>query len=225
MSRRVAVTVVLVAAGTAAIVLLATHGGTVRPSDHGAAETQVRKVSSFAAIELAGGNNVTVRVGRPQAVVVHADRDLLGRVTTVVRSGRLVIGNTPGSLDSKSPMSVEITAPSVSALLLTGSGDMSASGIRTPRLTIVVSGSGVVEAQGRAASLGVTVSGSGDAMAGELLSRDATATVSGSGTIVVNATKSLNASVTGTGSILYAGNPAHVTKSVPGVGAVVPIDE
>ncbi|MGZ4301184.1 MAG: GIN domain-containing protein [Gaiellaceae bacterium] len=46
------------------------------------------------------------------------------------------------------------------------------------------------------------------------------AVVSGSGVMFVTATKSLDASVPGSGTIMYAGNPQDVTKSVTGSGAI-----
>jgi hypothetical protein len=220
------VTVALFALGTVAVVLLAhRHGASPSTGRTGVPAMAIRKVAPFRRVELQGGNVVRIQVGRPQAVVVHADRGLLGRVTTVVHAGTLVIGNEPGSMSSRSPMNVEISVPTVSALLLTGSGSISARGIRAPTLTVEVSGSGVVQAAGRAARLGVSVSGSGDAMVGEVLSRDVTATLGGSGTIVLTATKSLKAWVLGSGSIIYAGNPAVVDASVPGTGVVVPVAE
>jgi hypothetical protein len=62
-------------------------------------------------------------------------------------------------------------------------------------------------------------------MLGELASQDSTATLGGSGTIVLTATRSLNASVAGSGSILYAGDPASVSTTTPGEGVIVPIAE
>lgn len=220
-----AVTLFVVA--TIAIVVVAREQSDGRsPAARGAvAATEARTVAPFGAIVLSGSNVVTILVGRPRSVVVHADRKLLRRVTTVVRSRELVIGNEPGTVSSTIPMSVEISTPSLSALRLTGSGTISARGVRAPHLTVVVSGSGVVEAAGRASSLHASVSGSGDAMLGEIVSRHATATLGGSGTIVLTATQSLTASVTGSGSILYAGDPTHVSTSIPGDGVVVPIAE
>jgi hypothetical protein len=52
------------------------------------------------------------------------------------------------------------------------------------------------------------------------MARDATASIDGSGSIVLNATHSLDASISGSGSILYTGNPAQVTKSVSGSGTI-----
>jgi hypothetical protein len=81
----------------------------------GVAATQTRELASFSAVELAGSNVVTIRVGEKQSVVVQADDNLLDRVTTEVQSGNLVIGNTVGSFTTESPMSVEITIPSLDA--------------------------------------------------------------------------------------------------------------
>ena len=53
-----------------------------------------------------------------------------------------------------------------------------------------------------------------------LVANDVRAVVSGSGSIFTTATTSLDASVSGSGAILYAGNPQDVTKSVTGSGAI-----
>ena len=45
--------------------------------------------------------------------------------------------------------------------------------------------------------------------------------MSGSGRIVLTATKSLDASVPGSGAIMYSGNPQDVTKSITGSGAII----
>jgi Putative auto-transporter adhesin, head GIN domain len=60
----------------------------------GVAARQARSLPAFTRVELAGDNNVIVQVGARQSVTVHADSNLLRRVTTRVRSGRLVIGTT-----------------------------------------------------------------------------------------------------------------------------------
>jgi hypothetical protein len=135
----------------------------------GVAATQTRELASFSAVELAGSNVVTIRVGEKQSVVVQADDNLLDRVTTEVQSGNLVIGNTVGSFTTESPMSVEITIPSLDALTLTGSGVVAATGIETPSLTVTLSGSGALRASGTATQLDVTLGGSGDAQLEQLL--------------------------------------------------------
>ena len=50
----------------------------------GVAVIQTRTVARFTGLDLTGSNNVTVIVGGPQSVVVHADSNLVNHVTTRV---------------------------------------------------------------------------------------------------------------------------------------------
>jgi len=185
----------------------------------GAAATQTRTVATFTSLDLAGSNNVTITVGRPQSVVVHADSTLINHVTTEVVAGTLVIGDT-GSFTASGPVSVDVSVPSLTALSISGSGQISATGISTPQLTVTISGSGQLSAAGTATRLDVTINGSGQARLSQLTARDVNAVISGSGLIQVTATASLAASVPGSGTIVYSGNPPQVTTSVTGSGAV-----
>jgi hypothetical protein len=210
------------AATVAALYTFDVFGGTSGSSANGSGvpATQSRDVSAFDSVELAGGNNVVIHVGGDQSVVVKADDNLLSHVTTKVQSSTLVVGNTPGSLTTKSPMSVVVTVPTLSELTLAGGGNMVVDGIKAESLTVTLSGSGNVTGSGDAESLGVTLSGSGNAWFTQLVADKAHAVLSGSGNIFVTASESLDASVPGSGTINYAGNPLHVTKSVTGSGAI-----
>jgi putative autotransporter adhesin-like protein len=177
-------------------------------------------VAATQTVVLAGSSNVVVRVGGRQSVVVHADSNLLGRVTTRVRAGRLVIATTPGDLSAKTPMYVVVGVPSLHALSLQGAGNVSASGINTRRLTASLPGSGNLEASGTAGRLDVTLSGAGNALLRGLTARDAKARLGGSGSIMLTATHSLDATVSGTGTILYGGDPPHATTRVTGTGTI-----
>ena len=160
-------------------------------------------------------------LGAPQSVVVHADSNLISHVTTNVVAGTLVIANT-GNFTSSTPMSVEVSAPSLTALKLSGSGQLSVTGINAPRLTVTVSGSGLLNAAGTATRLDVILSGDGMAQLDQLTASEVHAVVTGSGLIRVTATKSLDAAVPGTGAVVYSGNPPQVNSSVSGTGTVTP---
>ena len=135
----------LIAVLAAAVVSLATivgvllaRGGTTSGSGlqgSGLAASQARAVAAFHGLNLAGANNVTVVVGRPQSVVVRADNNLLSHVTTQVTDGTLVIGNS-GNFSTRTPMSVDVSVPALTALALTGSGQITVTGISTPQLTV-----------------------------------------------------------------------------------------
>ena len=186
----------------------------------GVPATQTRAVSAFHSVELVGRNNVVIHVGEKRSVVVRADDNLLGRVTTKVASGKLVIGNTPGSLTTKSPMSVVVDVPTLSAVTLAGGGNIVVVGSKAERLTVMLSGGGNVTGRGIARLLDVTLSGAGTASFTQLPANSVHAVLSGSGTIYVTATGRLDAAVPGSGTIIYSGNPRDVTKSVTGSGAI-----
>ena len=184
----------------------------------GVAATQSRALPGFSSLDLAGSNKVTVEVGGRQSVVVHADSNLIRHVTTRVVAGTLVIGTT-GAFTTRSPMSVDVSVPALAAVELSGSGEISVTGIHEPRMIVTLSGSGALYARGTATVLDVNLSGSGLAQLDNLVASDVRAVVAGSGLIRVAATERLSAAVPGTGAIVYSGNP-QVTSSVTGSGSV-----
>lgn len=213
--------VVIVLGLAVLVVVLLARGGSLGSGTQGSgvAATQSRVLPTFNSLDLAGSNIVTVAVGGRQSVVVHADSNLLRYVTTHVVAGTLVI-ETTGSFTTRTPMSVEVSVPSLAAVKLSGSGQISIGGISTPRLTVTLPGSGALYASGTATQLDVTLAGSGMAQLDGLAARDVHAVVSGSGLIKVNATASLDAAVSGSGAIIYSGNPPQVISSITGSGAV-----
>src|SRR4051812_41675810 len=83
-TRRLTWLIAGVVAGAGAV-LLATNGdGYHGMHGSGVPAQQTRVVPAFSRVELAGSNVVTVHVGGRPSVVVHADRNLLSRVTTTV---------------------------------------------------------------------------------------------------------------------------------------------
>jgi putative autotransporter adhesin-like protein len=186
----------------------------------GVAATQTRALPAFHGIELAGSNTVTVSVGGPQSVVVIADDNLLDRVTTRVKDGRLIIGTAPGSFTTRRSMSVDISVPWLDSLELSGSGAVTVAGLRGSRMTMALSGSGIVRASGAVGRLDVRLGGSGEVELAALRARNVHAVAAGSGQILVTAKDTLDASVPGTGAIIYRGNPRHVRTSVTGNGIV-----
>jgi Putative auto-transporter adhesin, head GIN domain len=224
-SRWIVVAIVAFLLGGLGVALLyesAGSGGSSRSGVQGSGEaaSETRDVDPFGSVELAGSNNVVIRVGEQRSVIVRADDNLLDRVTTDVQSGKLVVGNTPGSFSTNSPMSVEVSVPTLRALTLSGSGNIVVGGIKAESLTVSLPGSGTLTASGTTTTLRVTVSGSGMVQFNRLVASNVQAVVSGSGTVFVIATKSLDASVPGDGTIIYAGNPPDITRSITGTGAI-----
>jgi hypothetical protein len=178
-----------------------------------------RDLPPFTAVDLGGANDVTLRMGDAQSVTVYADDNLIDLVTTEVRDGTLVIGNEE-SFSTVSPMRVEVVAPVFAGVELTGSGTITVSNLDVVDLVALLSGSGVIEAEGKAERLDATLAGSGQLELGDLVARQATAVLAGSGEIRIHATEMLDATVSGVGTIEYAGDPESVTQAVTGSGTI-----
>ena len=208
--------VVAIAALAALVNLAADDGGTMRGS--GVEVTDQRELAPFAAIELAGANTVTVRVGPAQAVAVTGDDNLVDNVSTTVRANRLLIDDR-GGFDTEAPMSVTVSVPSLDALSLSGMGTVTVVGVTGPEFTADLSGTGTLVVSGSVDRLTATQSGFGTLELGGLAARDVIARLEGSGDLNVQATSTLDATLTGTGSIVYSGSPS-VTRRNTGVGSV-----
>ena len=211
--------VLLVATGVALYAWRGDSTSTTGTQGSGVAATQTRDLPSFAAVDLGGANQVAVSVGGKQSVAVHADDNLIEAVTTQVHSGVLVIGNT-GSFTTKSPMRVDVTVPILDTATLSGTGILRIDGVKGKQFDALLPGSGVLRVSGTVDRLDATLGGSGDMQLENLIARDATVSVAGSGRLQVHASGTLNASVAGSGVILYRGNPSRVTQSVTGSGAI-----
>ena len=211
--------VVVIALAVTVSVLTSGDDDPTATTGSGVAASEIRRLPAFTAVDLAGTNEMTVQVGEPQQVVVRGDDNLLDKVVTQVRAGVLVVSDR-GSFTTRSPMSVVVTVPSLRSATMSGTGQLTATGIAADSFTARLPGTGTLILSGRADRVAASVSGDGAATLGLLLARDATVTVSGTGSINIHVTRSLNATVSGTGAIVYTGQPASVTKSITGEGSI-----
>jgi hypothetical protein len=187
----------------------------------GVAASQVRSVPPFTTVELAGGVNVTVTAGARQGVVVHADSNILDHITTSVVRGRLVVADK-GSFTTKAPTNVAVTVTELEGLALTGGGILNAKDIHASALALTLSGGGLMQVSGTVRNLTVLLTGGGAAQLGGLVAQNARVRLTGAGLVTVDATDTLDAALTGAGSILYSGNPRHLTTNLSGSGAIIP---
>jgi hypothetical protein len=189
-------------------------------SESGSITSEQRDVSGFEEVELRGMGNLSIRQADSESLTVEAEEDVLPKIKTKVKNNRLIIGpkrNT--TINTTEPIDYELTVENLSALEVSGSGDVEAEGISTDELAVTISGTGDVEISGEADSQNVDVSGSGDYQAEGLESREASVDVGGSGSATVNVSDELDAEVSGSGSIEYIGEPT-VRQDVSGAGEV-----
>jgi len=219
--------------------------GGVGGADNAVAEQQ--DVLPFRRIEVSGAAEIVLQQGakehvsveapaRGMRVVAEVDGDTLN---VVARDRRRWWSSlfAPGA-GSRAPR-ITVTYRNLDAVTLSGAVKLQASGLETPELRLEanggstlrvdglktqvlhVDGSGALKAEiaGEATDQHVSISGAGQYDGSRLASVHASVDVSGVGKVVVRVDRSLDASISGAGTIEYLGNP-QVRENVSGVGRV-----
>ena len=163
--------------------------------------------------------DINVTIGESKSVEVTSDDNILPMLVTEVVDGELKI-RTKGSFNTSIGLKVKITTPSLDSVNSSGVGKVNIEGLDSEQLAIVLSGVGSVSAKGRVQNLDVTVSGVGSAQLRELTAESVSVAVTGVGGAEVYASKWVNASTTGVGSIKVFGNPAEKKENKAGVGSI-----
>ncbi len=229
-----------------AVVLLAITGGASAKAIL-SNETEDRHLSGFKAVNVAGSYDVYITQGAVESVKVEASADVIGYITTEVNNGVLKIYNKDHFnlnkfkiLGKSTHATIYISVKDINSIELTGSGNvyfkegltannlklhLTGSGNVTGKLDAKtlessITGSGDIKISGHADNSKVSVTGSGDYSARGLTTTNTVAHVGGSGNADVNASESLEASVTGSGDVHYGGNPKNVSKSKTGSGDI-----
>jgi len=103
---------------------------------------------------------------------------------------------------------------------VSGSGKVNIAAAIAGRADVSVSGSGKVMASGTANQIKTTISGSGKVLAANLEVAKCEVRISGSGDVEINVKNELDATISGSGSVTYKGNPSQVNSHASGSGHV-----
>ena len=110
--------------------------------------------------------------------------------------------------------------PKLDEAMMAGSGDIDVKGLSGGKTSLVIAGSGEIEAEGKLDFLELTINGSGEAEMPDLEVKDADITINGSGNVLVRVSGNLDATINGSGDIEYIGEPEHVRSTVRGSGDI-----
>lgn len=184
------------------------------------AVTEARAVGAFSRVELSGSADVEVSIGPAQSVEVTIDDNLLSIIETKVDSGTLRIDSTK-SYNSALGLKVKIVTPSLEGFAVSGAVNLHAIGLAGKAFSLELSGASAANLQGSVEVLAVDVSGAAKIHAFDLAAKQVKLELSGAGNAEVNATESIDATVSGAGNVRFRGHPAQVHKNVSGVGSIV----
>jgi hypothetical protein len=198
-----------------------------------------RNLSAFNSLKLAMSADVYLSQGDHQSVQVEADKGSLEYIETEINGNTLVVRNQDGHWRNLGNIKIYITMPDITEIVLSGSGSVESqtpikaatlkiglsgsgnvkiSSLVAPVLSANITGSGDIYLSGNndQAELDATITGSGSIKADDMQVANATIHITGSGSARVNVLKALETDITGSGSVLYRGNPiinAHSTGS------------
>jgi hypothetical protein len=211
---------------------------------NGAAVTHA--LAPFSRIDVSGAARVELVQGDAESVTIGGSAGRRGRVSADVRDKTLYINSADHSRwwdlllgRSRDTPQIVVNFRDVSDIAAAGTVALSAARISAPELKIAgaggtsvriddlqtrqlsLAGAGALKAElaGTATAQTVAISGAGEYRGGKLKSQHATVNVAGAGKVIVNAEKTLKATISGAGSVEYYGDP-QVTERVSGVGSV-----
>jgi len=147
-------------------------------------------------------NDLDLNVSGSGSLAIEANTNALE--ANVSGSGHIDFKGSCSDLDSK----------------VSGSGKVNIQLSSANRVVVGVSGSGKIIANGNAKEIRANISGSGEVLAADLQVEACEIRISGSGDVEVNVKNSLDATISGSGSVSYKGNPAQVNSHSSGSGKV-----
>jgi hypothetical protein len=184
--------------------------------------SQVRAAAGFTGIEVTNTTKVIITQDTVESLRIEVDDNILDRVTTTVTGGVLRVGLQEGSYNNVT-FRVYVSMVNINLLESTGAADFSATGpISVGEIVCRITGAGTVTLWGTATSETVEIIGAGSIRNLGLVTPRCTALISGAGDIQVHVTEQLDAVISGTGSIVYAGDPPTVHSIITGLGNVSP---
>lgn len=212
-------------------------------SGNGNVQKETRNPGIFTKVHSSGSADVEITSGSSCALTVEDDKNLLPYLETDVENGTLNIHYRDGISVTNDHAKIYVTAPTLSEVSTSGASNIMVSGVLknsekisfntsgagniegqvdAPAVSVTISGVGAVKLSGHTKDFDCDISGVGHAMCGNLESENTNVRVSGVGDAHVFASVHLIATVSGTGSIYYRGNPQNPEIHTSGVGSIKP---
>ncbi|MEO6901617.1 MAG: DUF2807 domain-containing protein [Bacteroidia bacterium] len=200
---------------------------------------QTKFLENFTGINAGDDLSIIITQGDTNAITVNAPDNILPQIKTTVKNDILSIF-TEGNIKSQKEISITITVKKLSSLISGGAANIKSSNeLICDKLTVETNGSGDINLLTKATEINATTNGSGDIMlkgsaqvltatssgsgdinATNFEAKKVIAKTSGSGDEKVFVLESLTAAISGSGDIIYKGNPIDRNVNISGSGAV-----
>jgi hypothetical protein len=207
---------------------------------------EVREVSGFTGVDMAGIGKVVLTQGGTESLEISGPDNVVPLVDSYVQGGVLILKLQPGvtvtGITEANLLTFTVGVKDLSKLTVSGLGDVEMDGLQTARLDVTMSGAGKLDLRSLALdNLGLTLSGMGDASlsgaaadakidisgagnvnAADLKIQTVRITISGAGNATLWVTDALTGTISGAGNVEYYGDP-KVDSNTSGVGRFKPL--
>lgn len=181
--------------------------------------TEVRPVTEFTRIAASGISTVTLVPGTEHSVTVEADNNIMALLETRVENGVLYLGIKDGKIITDGTARYTVTYVTLEDIVLSGSATAEAMAINQDQMSLTLSGSSALTLSGEVDTLTMALSGSGTLNAFLLTTQQVTAVQSSSTSAQITVEESLNATLSGSSSLVYRGDAA-VEQTVSGSATI-----
>jgi hypothetical protein len=211
--------------------------------------TESREASNFDRVFLRDYGELVITQGEQESLTIEAHPDILPKIKTEVREGKLIIKISGSWLDKLGDalstgltgrrIKYNLTVKTLTRLEIAGAVSIKASNLETDRLALKLSGAGqvniealsaevlevdvpgacAIKVSGKVGEQRIAISGAGSYKAPKLESKRASVDLRGAGQATVWAVEDLDVAIRGIGSVEYYGTPT-IKKSISGIGTV-----
>lgn len=215
-----------------------------RVVDAGPASSQGFDLSGFTGVKVAGPDDVTIRRGDDFSIVARGPQAVIDELQIELDGDMLSIGRKKSNLrftGGEDAVTVTVIMPALSALRLTGSGEVEADAVNGDTVEAILTGSGdlnIAALNGKAAKLRITgsgdlkvgggtiaageydVTGSGSIEAGGLAAKTLDVSIAGSGDVDAKASDSADIMILGSGNATIGGGGKCSTRTLGSGNAI-----
>lgn len=207
---------------------------------NGHLERKSHQLQNFTKLKVSGPFNIKLVQGDESKVTIDAESNLQDLVTADIENGTLTIMPVKGKLfraSSGNKITIKVFYNKLEEIAMLGSGNLKSSKPLQSDVKITLDGSGNAELKldcknvqanilgsgnikltGKTENFKCKIVGSGEIKAESLDAENVIAVVSGSGNIEVKSRKTIDGTISGSGNIAFAGEPAEKDLKRTGTG-------
>lgn len=204
--------------------------------------TETRKINSFNKVNVGGSFDVYLVDGTEGKLTLEGEENILKYIETEVKNGKLNV-HFKQNTNIKTTKKLIVTIPfeKIESVALGGSGNvivkkrikadeasfsLGGSGniiasVDANTVKASIGGSGNIQLKGKSDNLKCSIGGSGNVKAYDLKTSSLKASIAGSGDVSASVNNKIKATIVGSGSVYYKGEPSDIDKTALGSGSVI----